>query len=125
MIRTPYRRRVAATLVAAAAAAILAVLAATAWAPLAEAHDHRIPETALRKGARDLQGGLLVAESFWSRSTGEDRCEGDYTDYVFRYPESTGWRPAASCESGSSSPNPRLLHGKHAPEDGRRRLPRR
>jgi hypothetical protein len=86
MIRTPYRRRVAATLVAAAAAAILAVLAATAWAPLAEAHDHRIPETALRKGARDLQGGLLVAESFWSRSTGEDRCEGDYTDYVFRYP---------------------------------------
>ena len=86
MIRTPYRRRVAATLLAAAAAAILAVLAATAWAPPAQAHDHRIPGTVLKKGVRDLQGGLLVAESFWSRSAGEDGCEGAYTQYVFRYP---------------------------------------
>ena len=86
MIRTPYRRRAAAALLAAAAAAILAVLAATASAPPAEAHDHRIPETALKKGKQDLQGGFLVAESFWSRSTGEDRCEGAYTQYVFRYP---------------------------------------
>ena len=86
MIGTPYRRQVEATLLAAAAAAALALFAATAWAPPAGAHDHRIPEAVLKKGVRDLQGGLLVAESFWSRSAGEDGCEGAYTQYVFRYP---------------------------------------
>jgi dihydrofolate reductase len=70
MIGTPYRGRLATVLSAAVVAAILALFAATAWAPPAQAHDHKIPETVLKKGARDLQGGLLVAESFWSRSDG-------------------------------------------------------
>jgi hypothetical protein len=87
MTRAAYRRRLATVLFAAVVAAIMALFAATAWAPPAEAHDHRIPETVLKKGARDLQGGLLVAESFWSRSAGGGRCEGAFTDYVFRFPK--------------------------------------
>ncbi len=80
-------RKTAAVLFAAVAAAFLVVLAATAWAPPAEAHDHRIPETVLKKGTRDLQTGLRVAESFWSRSIPGGGCKGAYTDYVFRYPK--------------------------------------
>lgn len=80
-------RRMVAVLFPASLAAIMAAFAATASAPPAEAHDHRIPKTVLEKGTRDLQGGLLVAESFWSRSAGGDRCKGAFTDYAFRYPE--------------------------------------
>lgn len=86
MIGTAFRRRAVATLFAAVAAAILAGIAATAGAPPAGAHDHRIPETVLKKGPQDLQTGLRVAESFWSHSTAGGGCAGAFTDYVFRFP---------------------------------------
>ena len=79
MTRTAYRRRVTAMLFA-------AVAAATAWAPPAQAHDHRIPKTVLKKGARDLQTGLKVTESFWSHSTGGGGCAGGFTDRIFGFP---------------------------------------
>ena len=65
MIGTTYRRRVTAMLFAVGAALMAAAVAATAWAPPAQAHDHRILNTVLKKGAQDLQTGLNVVESEW------------------------------------------------------------
>jgi hypothetical protein len=73
-------------LFAAVAVAILATIAVTVGAPPAEAHDHQIPETVLKKGSRDLQTGLKVAESVWVYSPGGGRCRGEQNLYVFRFP---------------------------------------
>ena len=53
----------------------------------ARAHDHRIPETVLKKGAKELQAGLLVNESSWDRSAGDDECLNVSTIYRTRFPE--------------------------------------
>ena len=40
-----------------------------AQAPV-QAHDHQIPRTALKKGAKGLQAGILVGESWWVSPAG-------------------------------------------------------
>jgi hypothetical protein len=53
----------------------------------AEAHDHRIPDTVLKKGTKGLQAGLLVNESSWNRPSGDNECVNINTFYRTRFPE--------------------------------------
>ena len=76
-----WRRR--AVLLAALAVGIIGILAASAPAG---AHDHQIPQTVLKKGARDLQAGTKVYESAWTRPSG-NLCEHQSTFYKTRFPE--------------------------------------
>ncbi len=57
-----------------------------AQAPV-QAHDHQIPRTALKKGAKGLQAGILVGESSWDQLTGDDECLNLSTIYRTRFPE--------------------------------------
>ncbi len=50
------------------------------------AHDHRIPNTVLKKGAKELQAGTRVVESSWDRPSG-NLCENVNTIYSTRFPE--------------------------------------
>ena len=52
----------------------------------ARAHDHQIPNTVLKKGAKELQAGISVFESNWERPSG-DLCEHVSTFYRTRFPE--------------------------------------
>ena len=53
----------------------------------AQAHDHQIPDTVLKKGAKGLQAGILVKESSWDQLTGDDECLNVSTIYRTRFPE--------------------------------------
>src|SRR4028118_2319707 len=53
----------------------------------AQAHDHQIPQTVLKKGAKKLQTGILVGESSWDQLTGDDECLNVSTIYRTRFPE--------------------------------------
>jgi hypothetical protein len=53
----------------------------------AQAHDHQIPDTVLKKGAKELQAGTLVKESSWDQLTGDDECLNLSTIYRTRFPE--------------------------------------
>ena len=77
--------RLTAALVAAMASGLLGVLL-LASGP-AQAHDHQIPDTVLKKGAKGLQAGTLVRESSWNRATGEDECVNESAVYRTRFPE--------------------------------------
>jgi len=48
---------------------LVAVLVALVTIPSiqASAGDHKIPQTYLKKGAKELQAGIRVAESNWAR----------------------------------------------------------
>lgn len=72
--------------VAAMAAGLLGVLLAQGPA---EAHDHLVPDTVLKKGARELQAGTRVMESNWNQPSG-DLCENESTVYRTRFPETDG-----------------------------------
>ena len=72
-------------LVAAIAVGLLGVLL-LASGP-AQAHDHQIPETVLKKGAKELQAGTLVKESSWDRFVEDDLCENQNAFYRTRFPE--------------------------------------
>ncbi len=52
----------------------------------AQAHDHRIPQTVLKKGAKE-QPGTLVKESSWDRLVEDDLCENQNAFYRTRFPE--------------------------------------
>src|SRR4028118_1928097 len=52
----------------------------------AQAHDHQIPQTVLKKGAKELQAGILVKESSWDQLTGDDECLNVSTIYRTRFP---------------------------------------
>jgi hypothetical protein len=71
----------------AAVAVTLVGVAATAQMPPAQAHDHRIPKTVLKKGARELQEGLKVIDSNWSHPTTGNECVDINSVYVYRFPE--------------------------------------
>lgn len=73
-------------MVAAMALGLLGVLLLLAPGP-AQAHDHRIPNTVLKKGAKELQAGTLVKESSWHYPTGENECTNETTWYSTRFPE--------------------------------------
>ena len=75
-----------AVLLASMALGLLGVLLAQGPA---RAHDHRIPATVLKKGARELQAGTRVFESSWTRPSG-DLCEHQTTFYRTRFPETDG-----------------------------------
>jgi hypothetical protein len=77
--------RVVAALVAAMTVGLFGVLL-IASGP-AQAHDHRIPGTVLKKGAKGLQAGLLVNESSWDRPSGDNQCVNINTFYRTRFPE--------------------------------------
>ena len=53
----------------------------------AQAHDHQIPKTVLKKGAKELQAGTRVMESSWDQLTGDDECLNVSTIYRTRFPE--------------------------------------
>ena len=75
--------RLGVVVLAAVAAGLLGVLLAQGPA---RAHDHLVPETALKKGDRGLQSGTRVMESSWRRPSG-DLCELETTFYRTRFPE--------------------------------------
>ncbi len=77
--------RLTAALVAAMASGLLGVLL-LASGP-AQAHDHQVPETVLKKGAKELQAGTRVFESSWDRRLGDDECENESVIYRTRFPE--------------------------------------
>ena len=53
----------------------------------AQAHDHQIPNTVLKKGAKELQAGTLVKESSWHYPSGDNECTNETTFYRTRFPE--------------------------------------
>jgi hypothetical protein len=53
----------------------------------AQAHDHRIPQAVLMKGAKELQAGTLVKESSWDRFVEDGVCENQNAFYRMRFPE--------------------------------------
>lgn len=55
----------------------------------AEAHDHQVPGTVLKKGARDLQAGRRVIESSWDRPSGDGLCVNENAFYSFELPDGT------------------------------------
>jgi hypothetical protein len=69
------------------AATVLGLLAILLASGTAQAHDHQIPNTVLKKGAKNLQAGILVRESSWDRLTGDDECLNVSTIYRTRFPE--------------------------------------
>ena len=76
-------RRLVAVLLSAMALGLLGVLLASGTA---QAHDHLVPDTVLKKGARELQAGTKVYESVWIRPS-SDLCEHQSTIYRTRFPE--------------------------------------
>ena len=78
-------RKLVVVLLAAMAAGLLGVLL-LAQAP-AKAHVPRIPQTVLKKGAKELQAGTLVKESSWDQLTGDDECLNLSTIHRTRFPE--------------------------------------
>ena len=77
--------RLTAALVAAMALGLLGVLL-LAQAP-AQAHDHQMPDTVLKKGAKELQAGTRIFESSWDRRLGDNECENESVIYRTRFPE--------------------------------------
>ncbi len=75
-------RRLTAALVAAIA---LGLLGALLTQGTAEAHDHSIPDTVLKKGTENLQSGRRVIDSRWSSPSG-DECASVTTYYTFVLP---------------------------------------
>ncbi len=53
----------------------------------AGAHDHQVPDTVLKKGARDLQAGRRVIESGWDQPAGDDECVNQNAIYAPGFPE--------------------------------------
>ncbi len=83
----PGTRQVGLVLLAAVALAFVSVVL-VAQRP-AEAHDHLVPNTVLKKGARDLQVGRHVEESSWNRPSGENECVNVSTIYTYELPDGT------------------------------------
>ncbi len=77
--------RLAGVLLAATALGLLGTLLLASGT--AQAHDHQIPDTVLKKGAKQLQAGLPVGESSWDQLTGDDECLNVSTIYRTRFPE--------------------------------------
>jgi len=53
----------------------------------AEAHDHRVPDTVLKKGTRDLQAGRRVIDSSWNQPAGNNECVTQNAIYAPGFPE--------------------------------------
>jgi hypothetical protein len=53
----------------------------------AEAHDHQVPNTVLKKGDRDLQVGRRVNESSWDQPAGAGECVNQNAIYSAGFPE--------------------------------------
>ena len=77
-------RSVMAVLLAAIAAGLVGALLASGPAG---AHDHLVPGTVLKKGARELQAGTLVKESDWVYPADGGLCANESTIYRTRFPE--------------------------------------
>lgn len=76
--------RRSAVLLAALAVGLMGILFASGPAG---ADDHLIPETVLKKGARELQAGTKVAESSWNEPAGDGLCVNENVVYRTRFPE--------------------------------------
>ncbi len=53
----------------------------------AEAHDHEVPDTVLKKDGRNLQAGRRVNESSWDKPAGGDVCVNQNAIYSSGFPE--------------------------------------
>lgn len=53
----------------------------------AYAHDHQVPDTVLKKGAKELQTGTRVFESSWNATAGGNECVNESVIYRTRFPE--------------------------------------
>ena len=80
-------------LVAAMTVALMGVVLATQIP--ASAHDHRIPQTILKKGAKELQAGTRVAESNWVYPSGDGLCGNENAVYSWRFPETDSVAPGS------------------------------
>lgn len=76
-----------ATLILAAIAVALAGVVVGVQAPPAQAHDHLVPQTVLKKGARELQTGRRVVESSWSHPAGDNECVQESAIYTVGFRE--------------------------------------
>ena len=81
-------RRRAFVLLAAIAVALVGVVL-VAQRP-GGAHDHQVPNTVLKKGAKELQAGTRVVESSWDRPSGDNECVNENAIYSTRFPETDG-----------------------------------
>jgi hypothetical protein len=78
--------KIRAMLVAAAMTVALVGIGLVGQEP-ASAHDHLIPKTTLMKGARELQTGLKVVDSSWTRPAGNGEFVTQTASYIWRFPE--------------------------------------
>ena len=69
------------------AAIMLGLIGAILAQAPAQAHDHRIPQTVLKKGARELQAGTKVFESSWNAPAVGGGCVTQSVIYRTRFPE--------------------------------------
>lgn len=81
-------RRLTVALLAAVMVGLFGVLLAQGPA---QAHDHRIPNTVLKKGAKELQTGHRVIESQWVFPAGDGLCEVRSTYYTFELLDGSGF----------------------------------
>ncbi len=94
-------------LLAAVAVALVGVVLA-AQRP-AEAHDHVVPETVLKKGTQNLQVGRKVIESSWNRPAGENECVNVNAVYTFELPGGTFNYPEVDRVAAGSELRVRIL----------------
>jgi hypothetical protein len=76
--------RKTATILVAMSLGLLGVLLSSGQA---QAHDHQIPDTVLKKGAKELQAGTRVFESSWNAPAGDNECVNENAIYRTRFPE--------------------------------------
>lgn len=76
-------RRLAGLILAATVLGLFGVMLAQARA---EAHDHRVPRTVLKKGAGELQAGIRVFESSWNAPAVGGGCVTQSAVYRTRFP---------------------------------------
>lgn len=67
-----------------AAVTLLGILALSGEA---QAHDHEIPRTVLKKGTTGSQAGTRVIESSWAYPEEDGVCASETAIYTYRYPE--------------------------------------
>ncbi len=69
----------------------VAVLMVALLAGAAQAHDHRMPNTILMKGAKELQTGHRVIESYWASADGDGLCANVARYYTFELLDGSGF----------------------------------
>ena len=83
----PWARKAGGLVLATLAAIVLGLFGVLIASGPVQAHDHRIPGTVLKKGARELQAGTRVFESSWNAPAVRGGCVTQSAIYRTRFPE--------------------------------------